>query len=667
MAVLVSGLLDVGFWDAAILNDMIYMVNGVDRNRRYDGTNTHNMGIRMDGGDPTNFAETTGGALTVLSTYKYIYTYYNKDNRVESIASGIGTQTLTGSNNSITFDVPANASYDAQITTIRIYRTGADAALFFLEQEQDYSGSLVSITSTAADTSLTTAYGAPTLNGTAQEATSPVPPTQRYIESFKSRLWLAGNNPYTVGTAAVTQSSATVTITTGEVTDGMIGMKFVVSGSARYYSVSDADTGANTLTLSEVFEEATNATSNYTVYNEGNYLWYSFIDSNGVSYPDSVQTTAWLPVGKDDGDKITGMVQCHDRLLITKENHLYLLSGNSPSTYDILEVASPVGCSGNQTLARNEGGDCIFYGGRGVYITDGVRVSCVSNAIEPLFTNEGSPPWTVDHTRNYLSHGVYDHKRKRYYLWVTSSGSTVTDKCLVADFNLMDDNGQPAWFPWDLPANVSGTLRSNDELEVYIGDESGFVYKLNTGLNDGAGTTGTKSGTATSTASNSLTDSAATFYTTGDGLKGAYIEIISGTAAGEKELIASNTTTKITLNGTWSVTPDTTSVYKVGNISAYIYSKDLTFDSMNSKIMKEMRILHPIETSAVNMTFDYYLDGSTTSQETITMDFSQAQGYEREFFTDNKFRHMNYKFAFNDVDLKVELDEVQIEAEERGT
>ncbi len=67
---------------------------------------------------------------------------------------------------------------------------------------------------------------------------------------------------------------------------------------------------------------------------------------------------------------------------------------------------------------------------------------------------------------------------------------------------------------------------------------------------------------------NSLTDSNATFYTTDDGLKGVYVEIIAGTGVGERKLIVSNTKTTLTfeVKDDWDVNPDTTSVYNVGNI-----------------------------------------------------------------------------------------------------
>lgn len=68
-------------------------------------------------------------------------------------------------------------------------------------------------------------------------------------------------------------------------------------------------------------------------------------------------------------------------------------------------------------------------------------------------------------------------------------------------------------------------------------------------------------GTATSTGTTTLTDSGASFPTSGNGLKGGTLAITGGTDSGDNRIIFSNTSTTITIVGAWQTTPDTTSTY----------------------------------------------------------------------------------------------------------
>ena len=106
-------------------------------------------------------------------------------------------------------------------------------------------------------------------------------------------------------------------------------------------------------------------------------------------------------------------------------------------------------------------------------------------------------------------------------------------------------------------------------------------------------------GTATSGTTTSLTNTGATFTTTGSGLKGFQVIITSGTGSGQYGMIISNTATALTIvantsNSAWSVAPDATSVYVVvqsqvtlvdsgasNNVQAGIYSPTLALTTQS--------------------------------------------------------------------------------------
>lgn len=109
-------------------------------------------------------------------------------------------------------------------------------------------------------------------------------------------------------------------------------------------------------------------------------------------------------------------------------------------------------------------------------------------------------------------------------------------------------------------------------LGVYAGDEWGRVWRLFDGDRD-APATGTVQGTVTSATSSTLVDTTASFYTTGSGLAGVPVAVVSPAEVWQWRRIASNTGTSLTLdttNGTtWSTTPQAGWTYIVGGLQWY--------------------------------------------------------------------------------------------------
>ncbi len=74
---------------------------------------------------------------------------------------------------------------------------------------------------------------------------------------------------------------------------------------------------------------------------------------------------------------------------------------------------------------------------------------------------------------------------------------------------------------------------------------------------------GTLNGMATVADSNTLTDSAASFSTAGDGLSGLQVDIEAGTGAGQTNVIHFNDAHQLTFKYPWDTVPDTTSRYRI--------------------------------------------------------------------------------------------------------
>lgn len=133
-------------------------------------------------------------------------------------------------------------------------------------------------------------------------------------------------------------------------------------------------------------------------------------------------------------------------------------------------------------------------------------------------------------------------------------------------------------------------------LELVVSGTSGTNKAMN--LTWGGGTAVNlveAQGTATAGTATTLTNSGASFTTSGSGLKTFQVCITGGTGSGQCAMISANTATQLTIvsntsNAQWAVTPDNTSVYVVlksqvslahsgggQTISAGVYSPGVTF------------------------------------------------------------------------------------------
>jgi hypothetical protein len=657
----------------------LYEVNGYDRNIAYNGSTTRNMGIRMNGTAPT-FNANVNGSLTP-GTYYYFYTYYNSDSNVESepSATSAAMTAAANPNDGITINIPANASVDTQVTSVLVYRTVSGGSLLYYEDEVPYDGTATTYNSINADSTLVTPFGEVDSTGTTQLYTNGLPITRPYIYTWNNRVWTWGVKTYTTGTATVTNANATVTGVGTAWTDGMAGMQFRSSADAKVYYVLSVNVAAQTLVLDSVYEGIT-GTKIYAIYPEKGYVEFSYIDSRtNFIYPEQFPYYYYLPVDPDDGNTETGLGSVMNKLLLCKDGSLYTVSGDTPANFGVFKINSPTGCVAGRTIANDSLGRAIFLSDRGIWMTDGVTAWSISKDIENIFTHEGQAPYFINTNKLIDCHAVFDSSKNKYFFWHASSNSSVCNKVLMGDFNMLDGQGNPQWFIFDIDANASAIGSDADgKTYVYFGDEDGYIYKIDTSTNDGAGSSvaTTRRGTVTSSTANSLTDSTATFNTAGDGYKSLYVSIVAGTGVGQRKKILSNTATAITITTNWDTSLDTTSVYAVGAINSYWRTKFFTFDSYKYKLIRYIKLIFKRVTTSygisINRCGDYCLEDRAETDaiyggnETVTVDMYVPPAYRKVFFSPNKAIVHQLTFSLNDVDRPFSIKELEITLVDRG-
>lgn len=672
MAIIKDGLNPTERWSFSTLNDLCFAVNGIDKNLCYDGIVVTNAGIVAPPATCT-FSANIDGDLVQEGQYYYKFCYYNINKGIESDPSPISAVMTAGasaSTDGIRITIPTDSTIDTQVTHVQVYRTANGGSVYYYDGQKAYTGTSITYDSTVADGSLVTVMGELNATSDGNVDVRGVPPVCPYIKAKDGRIGLFGGMLYDIGTVTVVNGNATVTGSGTLWTSGMVGWWFKKDGDSRKYVISSV-TSATVLVLTQTYAGTGTAGSNYDVYSEASTFSYSYIDLNGNPEPESFPSTYWLPVNPDDGDEGTGLGIVHNQWCLCKKNHLYILSGTSPSDFTLTAISSPGGFISHWSLANDDLGNLIGASEKGVYITDGNSlISIADETIQNIFSGENNPPFSVDKSRLKYCHGVYDRLNKKYRLWVSSNGSSITDKCLVCDFNKVE-GVMIGWSVETIRANASAIIEDSDgSPQVFFGDTTGFVcYVAPTATNDGAGIAAgeTRRGTATAGASTTLTQSTATFNTTGNGLKGVWVKILSGTGAGQERKISSNTATVLTIDPAWTVTPTATSVYAIGYIDAFWLSKVFDLGDLKDKILEEVRVVFKTVTTAASLFIKHYTNlTATQTGDTKYVDLTATKGEHQTRFARNRAIHHQLKIGICDTDKPCTIYEMGLNFSKHG-
>lgn len=139
----------------AYIGDTLKMIKvGINSSQ---GVDLKSIGIPRPAGPPTT-VQGAGGSLTVTGTYYYRYTLYDNNTGVESLFNSVDTNsiTLSGANGNVGVTVPTE-TVNAAVTHARVYRKGGTLAVWNLLSSQAYTGTTISFTDGASDTSIASA------------------------------------------------------------------------------------------------------------------------------------------------------------------------------------------------------------------------------------------------------------------------------------------------------------------------------------------------------------------------------------------------------------------------------------------------------------------------------------------------------------------------------
>lgn len=169
----------------AVLNDILYMTNGINKPLAWSGTgNVRQMGIVAPSAGSS--ALDSGGTCTD-GVHQIRITYYNSTDSIESSHYTVTSRTCGSGNNKINLSSLA-ASSDSQVDYIRIYMTAAGGSTFYYVTQQSDSTATYVINASDATIQANAAYGATNY--------LPPPTTAKFIEVASRRIYLTKNSTY---------------------------------------------------------------------------------------------------------------------------------------------------------------------------------------------------------------------------------------------------------------------------------------------------------------------------------------------------------------------------------------------------------------------------------------------------------------------------------------
>ncbi|MDB4567470.1 hypothetical protein N9104_01780, partial [Pseudomonadales bacterium] len=451
---------------------------------------------------------------------------------------------------------------------------------------------------------------------------------------------------------------------------GIKGKTFQMNGYSKTYTITNR-VDDNNATISENWIDVTVTAGDYSLFGDRGILYYTYQDSNGNAYPESWPPDYYLPINPDDGDEASGLGIARDYLMAFKKRSTTIVSGTNHDDLQYYVIDKDVGCISPGSISQDANGDCIFMSERGISMTDGRTVwSITDNYIRSIFTGQGDPPWTVNHAQLPNSVGEFDFQQNRYLLFLASSGSSVLDKMLVFDFNMI--NGQPAgWYDGgSIYMQASGYMEDgNGNLRACFGcnggtaDDTGIIYYFDADINnDGAGS-GTIRGTADATSTTTvIDDTSATFDAD---ILGCWCYIISGTNEGERRRITvADAATQFTVESAFTAACDATTVYAIGAIEAFRKSKHEDFGSLGWKTIDQIRLAFTKED--YDAEFKIYQDFSTTATLDKDISLDKEGGFYQFRRGVNRARHFQYEIGRYDTDRPLEIKQLELTYRGRG-
>lgn len=237
-----------------------------------------------------------------------------------------------------------------------------------------------------------------------------------------------------------------------------------------------------------------------TVTEWSNRLWFggdstdvALLTGSGLNDPadySSADETGYVSqtIG-DSKDPITGIFGFFDMLLVGKRNNIYKVTGVPATDATTLKI-EPLYSKSTDNIGFTSpwaitqvGNDVIFLDGYDIKRLSGIQeygdVEHVS--VAPHFRDYLET--TVD--KDYLQYAQFFHYKKAQQIWCSIPTGSDTHLVFVLDYKFRNQTQRYSFYPmYGLTISCFGGVEDGEITNIYYGDETGFVHKLDVGEDD---------------------------------------------------------------------------------------------------------------------------------------------------------------------------------------
>jgi hypothetical protein len=543
----------------------VLIANGIDPVLRWDGFSAAAEPAGVEAPDPDTVpaiaASGTGGITGTYTAYVRFVDARGNPGNLSTVSNSL-TANAAGQIDYSNLPTPTSG----KVVTRQILRNTAGQAATFYVDVEDTNVNGTTATGYKTDAQLATSEALVLIDSTTGLPVAfrfGVPPDHKPIIAFHlQRMWLGGSEPYAEGSCKVTKFSATVTGIGTEWRENWSARFLYVTGATRSYEIDSVDAAAQTLTLTEPYEDDTAPFAEYAIRaspGEESLLYFS-----EPSAPEAWAFYNALPL-PDEGGRLTGMLQYGSFLWLFKGRRTYRLSGQADPKFDaFIFYALGRGCVNHrchavveeQLYAMDEGG---------VYRTGGGdQAENISVAIQNLFRpGAGGINWQA---ARYF-HCVVDHPNETITWYVALAGEYLPRHALA----FHHPSGK--WWVNDFPVSIGASCVARlgrptgawagDAEAVLLGSPGGRILALGGELDGPPAFGATTTGVVTAAGSDWITDGAAAFDAD---MINVPVCITGGRGKGQRRLVVGATATTLRVDEPWAVLPDTTSRFQLGGI-----------------------------------------------------------------------------------------------------
>ncbi|MDX1902093.1 MAG: hypothetical protein SFW66_08875 [Gammaproteobacteria bacterium] len=494
----------------------LFLTNGMDYPKKYDGTDLTQLSIDPPSTLPTATASNAGGTLTASSTYLVSITFLRDDGSGEIQESNpckTGSSAPFTTEVSVTLGAADNrialtnipTSSDPQVTGRNVYVTRPNGSILY----KAGAGTSASIANNTSTTYNITSNVDVLINQELEYNHDPAPKCY-LIEKYNDRLLLAGDPVYP-------------------------GRVYVsLPNNIWYFPQGILD--ESDIQYFDIGETVTSIKSYYD-------LVFIFGDKGGMFIFQGNDPSNFVKSSIKNDQIVTAL---SDRATIVQDNWCYFLSydGYYRTNGQIIQkMSEPITSFFDPQNQFNE--EFNVYG-----------FSYGFNQIVPC--------------------AIYYKNLNVILIWITQANQNdyVNNICFVLHLSNISAEADVIYPNYTIYTNFATRTTSkfnvdNNYKYFLVSQSDGFVFESETGNYDGASI----NSTATSATSNTLTDSTQSW--TVNAFAQIWCIITSGTGVGQSNIISSNTSDTLTFSNNWEITPDASSTYSIGGIF-YEYTHSYT-------------------------------------------------------------------------------------------